>query len=333
MVRLALGRRKKTRHPLISAIHSIRFEDHPVNTALFFLLIFASFLFLVGFWAGDPSSSSYSPLLPVSSFADRLKAPLYRDSSASVSSTGKFRFSGLSGCTKLAVFLALLVAVRIELFRKITVYSECVSAVGYQYSIPFYVALYDYFSDLRYRPVGKYVPADEQPVNITLRLLYKFVRRSRHYLLRGRHRYLIAAGLVSLGGLFVSTLHAGRSSTYICPSISSEASYIPAFKKAGAAIDILLVIGLTQLAREWMSGSVERRKAIPYQSGSLLLGVAFIWLMVGVILTHANAYGGSTLHVYGNYVNSMVGQGILVTCLLGSASQLVRLDIRMKRNV
>ena len=232
----------------------------------------------------------------------------------------------MPGWTKIAVVLAVLLGVRIEIFRQVTVYSECASAVGYQYTIPFCLALYDYFRDVRNRPVDKYVPPDEQPINITVRLLYKYTRRTRHYLLRGRHRYLISAGLVSLAGMFVATLRAGRFSTYICPTVSSTRARIPAFQMMGAVIDIVLLMGLAEIAREWVSSSMERRRTISYHCGSLILGIAFVWTVVGFILNRKHAYGAITFSVYGNYVGSVVGQGILVTGLFVSASQLVSVE-------
>ena len=256
-----------------------------------------------------------------------------------VTSASKFRFCSSSRWTKIAAVACFLLCLRIEFFRQISVYSECASSGSYavsshsplsrmpanhiKYTIPFYIALYDYFCEQRYRSVEKYVPAEEQPVNITLRLLYKFARRSRHFVLKSRQRFLISAGLVSLGGLFLSTLYSGRTSTYICPSVSILSSRIPAFQSASTVIDIVLLIAITEISREWTSSSGERRRTISNQCGCLLLGVTFLWTAIGLVLSRYNAFGGITFFLRSNYVNSIVGQGILMTGFLLSAFELL----------
>lgn len=171
---------------------------------------------------------------------------------------------------KVALVACIVLCVRIELYRQITVYNEC-APTGYAYAIPFLISLYDYFRDQRSRQVEDYTLPSEQLASVHLRILATSYRRFRHYVLGSRQRYLISASLISLGGLLASAFHKGQSSTYICPLVSGEMLRIWLFRNTSALLDAILLIGVAEISREWANSPEEKRRPLIRLCGYLLL--------------------------------------------------------------
>lgn len=291
--------------------------DHPINSAVLACILAASVLLFLGIPGAHNSHSFKLSHAFVAEYLETLDVRL-----PAIGCARGIRIVKIQEWIKVALVACIVLCVRIELYRQITVYNEC-APTGYAYAIPFLISLYDYFRDQRSRQVEDYTLPSEQLASVHLRILATSYRRFRHYVLGSRQRYLISASLISLGGLLASAFHKGQSSTYICPLVSGEMLRIWLFRNTSALLDAILLIGVAEISREWANSPEEKRRPLIRLCGYLLLGVAAFWTVVGVIITLRHGRGGITLSVDDRYVQSAIGQGLLVTSLLAASLQLI----------
>ncbi|KAJ5542538.1 hypothetical protein N7535_004960 [Penicillium sp. DV-2018c] len=216
------------------------------------------------------------------------------------------------------VLLLVLCDLRIESFRQVTLHTECAPA-GYAYAIPFVISLYDYWRNQRTRQVEKYVPTHQFDQLSLLQVVYSLPRRIFHYLMQSRFRGLIAAGLLSIGGLLASSFSAGNRSTYICPVVSHGASRLQSYRLFNLFADSVLLIGVTELCRIGAHFDDARRKRALTFLGFGLLVVSLVWTIKSrwMIGGSRDFAGPSVLRV--EYSRSAFNQSVLVLILIFSA--------------
>lgn len=82
---------------------------------------------------------------------------------------------------------------------------------------------------------------------------------------------MISTALLALGGLLASSFDRGRASTYICSIVSGHNWRIPLFRAIAVLLDSALLIGLSQIYREWLQSPEQERKLMARQWGNLFL--------------------------------------------------------------
>ncbi|PWY87007.1 hypothetical protein BO70DRAFT_370024 [Aspergillus heteromorphus CBS 117.55] len=295
--------------------------DHPLHSAIL-ACFFAgtSLLILSRFIHRIPKVSSsvhkYSAI-PLAERDQPLEEPF---SPVSLDSNSSFSLNRTRNATRWIKpgLLSVLGCIRVALYRDITANIEC-APDGYAYSIPFLVALYDYWRNQRSRPVQEW-SAPERPQNAQLRAIVACVSRVNSFLFRGRFRYIISACFLLASGYLITTFGDGLQSTYICPITSSAHLRLRAFKILATIIDSLILIGAAELACEGARSGESRRKHALVSWGWSLLGVAVFYTILVAILT---ARSTEDEFVSTQYLQSAVGQGVLVACVIVSASQLI----------
>ncbi|KAJ5447621.1 hypothetical protein N7445_002442 [Penicillium cf. griseofulvum] len=258
--------------------------DRPVSTSVLAcfltgitLLVWSRFVSL----ALSPSSpNSKRPTIPL---AEQFELPSRASTSSfalgDVETRHRLRFQ--SWWIKIGLLLGLC-GLRIESFRQLTLHTEC-APTGYAYAIPFVISLYDYWRNQRYRQVDRYVPT-QRFEELPLQVVYSVSRRSLYYLTQSRTRGLIAAALLSAGGLLTSSLTAGTRSTYVCPIVVYGASGLRSYKLFNLFADSVILIGVTELCRSGAQFDDARRKRALTFLGAGLLGLSFVWSVVQVLV-------------------------------------------------
>ncbi|KKK23567.1 hypothetical protein AOCH_007522, partial [Aspergillus ochraceoroseus] len=144
--------------------------------------------------------------------------------------------------------LAALGCVRIALYRSITLNIEC-APTGYEWLIPFVIALYDFWRTQRSRPVQTWI-APDRPQNPRLRFLVATASRIHFWAFQSRFRYILSAAFLAASGLLVSSFHDGRQSSYICPILSGQHLRQRIFKIFNLILDSITLIGAAELSGE-----------------------------------------------------------------------------------
>lgn len=237
---------------------------------------------------------------------------------------------------KKVALLAVLGCVRVEFYREISLNVECAPG-GYSYAIPLLVSLYDYWYNQRSRVVEK-GPIDS-PSSSRLRALGTLYKRLSYSLGQCRCRYVLSADFLLIGGLITSWFSLGRQSTYICPSLSGLAPRLHVLKVLSLFIDVLILSVAAELVKEARSQEA-RKQALMSWGYSLLVsgislggieltsqGVAIFWAITGAIIANQTTGVGDNGFIDAQYFRSAFGQCVLITLLIASASQLVRMSL------
>ncbi|GLA54529.1 hypothetical protein AnigIFM63604_000672 [Aspergillus niger] len=296
--------------------------DHPLITAVlacYFagicLLILSRFIHRIPKIASSAPKYSAIPLTERDQTLEEPFSPISLDSNSSFALT---RSRSSARWIKLGL-LSVLGCIRIALYRDLTFHTEC-APDGYAYSIPFLLALYDYWRNQRNRPVAKW-SAPERPQNAHLRAVATFASRMHNFLFQSRLRYVIAAFFLLTGGYITITFSHGLQSTYICPNTSSVYTRMRVFTIFSLILDSLILIGAAELASEGSrSGDTIRKPPLASWAYSLL-GVAIFYTIVVIILVATS--DGDDRFISAQYLRSAVGQAVLVTCVVAAASQLI----------
>lgn len=210
--------------------------------------------------------------------------------------------------------------IRIALYYQISLNIEC-APPGYTYMIPFLVALYDYWRNQRGRPNVKWT-APEGPSNAHLRTLVVAIRRAHFYLCQSRLRNVLSAIFLMTGGHLLATFNEGRQSTYICPITSGLYPRLRMYRSLSVLLDVLILIGAAEFCREGTRSRDGKKKQALVSWGYGFLGIAVIWTITLLILKKVSP-GDEGGFVNSHYLRSSVGQGLLVTFVVVSASQLI----------
>ncbi|KAL4866806.1 hypothetical protein BDV12DRAFT_172287 [Aspergillus spectabilis] len=203
---------------------------------------------------------------------------------------------------------------RIIVYRSIADNIEC-APPGYTYLIPLLVAIYDLWRNQR--ATQSWVRPDYSH-NAPLRILATITNRIRFFVLQSRLRYVISATLIAASGLLILSFHHGRQSTYICPIVSGQHTRLRNSRILALILDFLLLTGAAELSGEGARREGRRKHAL-LSWGYGLLGVVLLWVPWVAYFT-ATADGGPT--VASVYLRSAVGQALLATIVIVSASQL-----------
>ncbi|KKK12878.1 hypothetical protein ARAM_006505, partial [Aspergillus rambellii] len=293
---------------------------HPLNTAVLTSFLSGTSLLILSRFIGHvpkiPSSNHHKySAIPL---ADHDQSPTELLSPISV--PGDFAPTKAripSRWLKVGV-LAALGCVRIALYRSITLNIEC-APTGYEWLIPFVIALYDFWRTQRSRPVQTWI-APDRPQNPRLRFLVATASRIHFWAFQSRFRYILSAAFLAASGLLVSSFHDGRQSSYICPILSGQHLRQRIFKIFNLILDSITLIGAAELSGEGARPREGRRKQTLVSWGYTLLGVTAFWAILTVYLTTRST---DDTFVTLDYVRSAVSQAVLVTIVIVSASQLV----------
>ncbi|PYH89906.1 hypothetical protein BO71DRAFT_487565 [Aspergillus ellipticus CBS 707.79] len=296
--------------------------DHPLNSAVLAcflagisLLILSRFVHRIPKISSSVHKYSAIPLAEREQTLEEPFSPISLDSNSNLSPT---RPRSAARWIKPGL-LSLLGCIRIALYSDITANIEC-APDGYAYSIPFIVALYDYWRHQRSRPVQEW-SAPERPQNAQLRAMVAYVSRVNSFLFRGRFRYVISAFFLLASGYLTMALGDGLQSTYICPTTSHAYIRLRAFKILAAILDSLILISAAELATEGArSGDSKRKQALVSWACSLLGAAVFYTIIVIILIARSTEDNG---FVSAQYMQSAAGQGALVACVIVSASQLI----------
>ncbi|OOF97314.1 glycosyltransferase family 90 protein [Aspergillus carbonarius ITEM 5010] len=296
--------------------------DHPLNSAaLACWFAGTSLLILSRFIHRIPKIVSSAPkysAIPLTERDPPLEEPFSPISLNSNSSLTLTRPRNSARWIKIGL-LSVLGGLRIALYRDITAKIEC-APDGYAYSIPFFLALYDYWRNQRSQPTQRWT-APEYPQKAHLRAIVTFVSRVHSFLFRSRWRYVIPAFFLLTSGYITTTFGDGLQSTYICPITSGQSARLRAFKILAVILDSLILIGAAELASEGVRSGDNRRKHGLVSWAYSLLGVAVVYTITVIALT-ASSYDENGFPST-QYLHSAVGQGVLVACVIVSASQLI----------
>ncbi|KAJ5787982.1 hypothetical protein N7457_002972 [Penicillium paradoxum] len=293
--------------------------DRPVSTSV--LVCFLTGLtFLVWSRFVTLSSSPLSPTVkrPIVPLADQFELPSRASTSSfplgDVENRPRIRYQ--SWWIKIGLLLGLC-GLRVESFRQITRNIECAPA-GYAYAIPFIISLYDYWRNQRLRQVERYAPTQRFEM-LPLQVVYSISRRSFHHLTQSRFSGLIAATLLSIGGLLASSYSAGIRSTYICPIVLHGASRLRSYKLFNVFADSVLLIGITELCRIGTQFDDARRKRALTFLGVGLLGLSLAWSIIPRWMPDSSPELASQPVLDLEYSRAAFSQSVLVVILVLSA--------------
>lgn len=186
------------------------------------------------------------------------------------------------------------------------------------------VALHDYWSNQRYEPLDQPLPLLEQSANGRLLTLRTSLKRLGYHILLSRQRYVISTAFLAFAGLLVSSLHKGRTSTYICSLVLGQNWRIPIVRSVNVLLDAVLLNGIATTYGEWIQLPDSRRKTVSRQWAYVLVEVAMFCTLLACITSMFGAQGGITFRIRGYYVQSLIGQLLLTVFFSWSALQLVR---------
>ncbi|RHZ47897.1 hypothetical protein CDV55_100671 [Aspergillus turcosus] len=223
--------------------------------------------------------------------------------------------------TKVALIL-MLGWIRVELYRQVTVKIECAPA-GYAYAIPFLVSIYDYYRNQRSRAIPEASDQDSGiPLNGRIRKLVIIVRRLHEVICQSHMRYVISAAFLMIGGIVASEFQAGIQSTYICPISSGQYSLLRFFRILSVLLDSLILISLSELFKESTRAREGKNKHFLVSCGYGLIGVAASSTLIAIILA-IRARDDHDGLVMSHYLRSVFNQGLLMTLVVLSTSQLI----------
>ncbi|KAJ5084866.1 hypothetical protein NUU61_009445 [Penicillium alfredii] len=213
--------------------------------------------------------------------------------------------------------LVVICCLRVETFRQATLNTECATA-GYTCAIPFIISLYDYRRNQRFRQVEAYVPL-QRFQNLPVQLLLSFCRRTQYLLTQSRLKGIIAATLLSSGGLLAASFSAGSQSTYICSLTTSDASHLQTIKIFNVLVDSLLLIGVVELYRNGSRLDEARRKRTLVSLGAGLIAVGAIWAITGFVVSNGRPEHSGQPVLDLDYTHSAFNQAVLVVIFAVSA--------------
>ncbi|KAJ5688632.1 hypothetical protein N7462_003024 [Penicillium macrosclerotiorum] len=306
---------------LTSSYNATYAFDRPVSTAvLAYILLGIAFTFLGRFYPSSyPCSSPSSKRFGIPP-AQEFELPS-RASSPSPALGLDQRVSFRTVFWLKLAFILILLGLRVELFRRVTLNTECTPA-GYSYIIPFIISLYDYWCNQRSRPRDGYTLL-QQSQNIPNQSISSSCRKVIYYLTQSRLRGIFAAALISVGGYTASSFLAGSRSTYICPIVLKGASHFQVIRLVNVIVDSLLLIGVTEFLQNGMAIEEPRRRRPLIWFGAGLLLVAVIWMIIGIFVTNTRPEHSGQPLLDAKYSRSAFGQALLVLFFVLSAWQML----------
>ncbi|OJJ47861.1 hypothetical protein ASPZODRAFT_151296 [Penicilliopsis zonata CBS 506.65] len=223
---------------------------------------------------------------------------------------------------KLAV-LYLICCIRVGIYRELTIKVEC-APKGYAYAIPLLVSLYEcWYNSQSCQPVNHDDDQDGAEPSDSEHGAARLYERIGYFVLQGRLRFVIAAGLLSFSGFLASSFYNGSQSTFICPTFSSQAAHLRTLKVLATILDTVILIGAAELSRTATRSPDASRKQTMTRWGHGCLVVAMAWGVIGLILRNHSLYGQGFFVNDTSYYRSAVGQAVLLSILVVSASQLM----------
>ncbi|KAL4887715.1 hypothetical protein BJY04DRAFT_204492 [Aspergillus karnatakaensis] len=288
--------------------------DHPLHTAVLACSLSAIALLILsrfGFQTLNPAltTDKYSAI-PLNEL-DRSPVELPPPAGIDIDATKERRT--LKSWLGIGVFSVIGTA-RIAIYRSVTDNNEC-APPGYTYLIPFLVAIYDLWRNQR--TAQTWVRPDSSH-NTFVRVLITITSRIRFFVLQSRLRYMISAALIAASGSWVASFQNGRESTYICPIVLGQHSRQGTSRIIAVILDFLLLAGAAELSGEGVRREAKRKHAL-LSWGYGLFGVVLLWVPWVAYYTFT-ADGGPT--VSSIYLRSALGQAVLATAVIVSASQL-----------
>ncbi|KAJ5803567.1 uncharacterized protein N7503_006017 [Penicillium pulvis] len=306
--------------------------DRPVNTAILTCFLTGAVFLICGRFIPSVSRPS-SPILK------RSRIPLADQFELASPSSSRSSLSRSSISSPILAFdepapparsgywykLGLLLSIcglRVELFRRVSLNSECVPA-GYSYAIPFIVSLYDYWRYRRLQPTQEYV-SSHRFQSVPIQVAESVYRRCFYYMTKSGLRGIIAAALVSIGGFSASSFLAGSQSTYICPIILKTAFWMRIIGLTSLVFDSLILIGVAELFEFGSERSETRRHRRALMSlGAGLLVIAFIWTIISIFVEQSRPEHRGQPFLDAKYTRSAFGQALLALFFILSAWQML----------
>ncbi|KAJ6005279.1 hypothetical protein N7451_003223 [Penicillium sp. IBT 35674x] len=306
--------------------------DRPVNTAVLTCFLTGAVFLIFGRFI--PSASR-----PSSPISKRSRIPLADQFELASPTSSRSSLSRSSISSPILAFdepapparpgywykLGLLLSIcclRVELFRRVSLNSECVPA-GYSYAIPFIVSLYDYWRYRRLQPTQEYV-SSHRFQSVPIQVAESVYRRCFYYMTKSGFRGIIAAALVSIGGYSASSFLAGSQSTYICPIILKTAFWMRIVGLISLVFDSLILMGVAELFEFGGERSETRRHQRALLSlGAGLLVIALIWAIIGIFVEQSRPEHRGQPFLDAEYTRSAFGQALLVLFFILSAWQML----------
>ncbi|KAI9372784.1 hypothetical protein BJX61DRAFT_542363 [Aspergillus egyptiacus] len=209
-----------------------------------------------------------------------------------------------------------IVCARIALSWNITKNIEC-APTGYAFFIPLLVAIYDSWRCRR--PATSSTPSDH-PKNVLLRLPVTIASRVRFFFLQSRLRYVISAAFLAASCILVQSFHHGSESNFICPIVSGQYVRQRTFSLICLVLDSVILVCAAELSDEGAHHYDGTKKQDLLSWGYSLIGNVLFWVGWVIYLT-VKAEAGT--FVTSRYLKSALGQSVLITTVILSASQLV----------
>ena len=138
-------------------------------------------------------------------------------------------------------FVALVIAVclRVEILLRVLGNVQC-SSLTWEPIVPLVFALYDFWTVQRHQ---KRSPEHEDG---KVGAIGRFERRVVHT----PHRYVVAVGVMAVGGIFAIATTRSSGSTYICAASLSFHWLTPLLQRIGTILDILILSCVSRLLQE-----------------------------------------------------------------------------------
>ncbi|KAK4550349.1 hypothetical protein LTR36_003316 [Oleoguttula mirabilis] len=171
------------------------------------------------------------------------------------------------------LFLVLVVAIclRIEAFRQVLANTQC-AGQSWESLIPLALALWDYFAVQRHK---KRILTDDVDSSVYDALV--------DHVFRPRYRYVLAAGLVSIGSMLALATSSSPASTYICAASLHNSLYVPNLQRMGTVLDFLIAYCIGHLLHQH-EGRGTRSVSLRFISvGWAFLFSAVILLVIGIV--------------------------------------------------
>ncbi|KAJ5934141.1 hypothetical protein N7466_003688 [Penicillium verhagenii] len=304
--------------------------DRPINTTVLICFLTGAVFLVFGYFV--PSASR-----PSSPISKRSRVPLadqFELASPSSSRSSRSSFSSpilafdeptpldvRSGYWYKLGGLLIICCLRVELFRRISLNSECAPA-GYSYALPFTVSLYDYWRYRRLLPIEEYV-SSHRFKSVPVQVAESIYRRCFYYLTKSHFRGVIAAALISLGGYSASSFLAGSQSTYICPLSLHAAFWMRLIGYLSLLFDSLILMGLAELFEFAERTEARRNQRALMSLGAGLLAIAFIWTIIAIFVEQSRPEHSGQPFLDLEYTRSAFGQALLVLFFIVSAWQML----------
>ncbi|KAJ5654634.1 hypothetical protein N7490_001637 [Penicillium lividum] len=305
--------------------------DRPVNTAILVCLLTGAVFLAFGRFVPSASRPS-SPIskrsrVPLADQLDQFELASPSSSRSSSSSSPIFAFDEPAVPVRPVYWykLCLLLSIcclRVELFRRVSLNSECVPA-GYSYAIPFILSVYEYWRYRRLQPKEKYV-SSQRFQSVPIQMAESIYRRCFYYLTKSHLRGVIAATLVSIGGYSASSFLAGSQSTYICSIVHHTALWMRIIGLMSLVCDSLILMGVAELFEFGAERSETRKQRRALMSlGAGLLGIAFVWTIIGLFVEQSRPEHSGQPFLDAEYTRSAFSQALLVLLFTLSAWQML----------